>query len=177
MKIAVGTTSALKLRSVALALGQLEVDAEIIPFKARSGVPEQPFEYAEILEGSRNRAKKALKATGADIGIGIESGEVKIPHLGQHFDIPGVCVVTKKGEESFAFGAGYFVPDWMIKEVIKRDTDLGVIIQELDPSAEKDPIAYFSGNLIKREEMLTPAIVCALVKILLPKRYQGRDSI
>ncbi len=169
MKIVVGTTSELKLRAVRLALAKLNIMAEIITHKAVSNVPDQPRGFQEITAGAKNRAMDSLKNTDADMSIGIENGEVKINEIDQNFDFPCICVITKAGDESFAFGASYFVPDWMIDD----DLELGLIIQRIDPSQkEKDPVRYFSNDLIKREELLANGIACALIKILNKQKYE-----
>lgn len=171
MKIAVGSRSELKIRSVEVSLKDLKMTAEILPVETDSGVPMQPFGYHEVVTGARNRAKAALEATGADLSIGIENGIIEIKELNQSFDLPCVCVLNQKGEESFAFGSGYFVPDWVVNEIKSKHTGYGLIIQEMSPGAEKDPIAYYSDNLVKREGLLSQAISCALVKVIDKERY------
>lgn len=166
MKIVVGTTSELKQRACKEALSRLGIDGEITSIKTNSSVSEQPFGYDEITKGARNRAKEALRLIeDAEISIGIENGLIKIDQINQWFDMPCVCILSKDGKEFFSFGTGYFIPEWMVEKVKNSNTDLGFIIQELDPEAEKDPIGYFSSGTFKREEILTQAIICALVEM------------
>ena len=40
----------------------------------QSGVSPQPFSDEETIQGAINRARAAVKETGADIGIGLEGG-------------------------------------------------------------------------------------------------------
>ena len=172
MKIAIGTTSELKIRACKEALSKLGIESELLAVKAQSVVPDQPFGFEQITQGAKNRAVEALKLTeNADFSIGIENGLAKVDEIGQWFDIPCVCIVTKEGDESYSFGSAYFVPDWMIDKIKEENTELGFIIQELDGEAEKDPIGYFSSGKFKREEILTQAIICALVKVIKKEKY------
>ena len=174
MEIAIGTTSELKIRACKEALSKLGIENELFTIKAQSGVPDQPFGFEQITQGAKSRASEALKLTeNADFSIGVENGLVKIDEIEQWFDIPCVYIITKDGDESYSFGSAYFVPDWMIDRIKKENTELGFIIQGLDSGAEKDPIGYFSSGKFKREEILTQAIVCALVKTIKKEKYNS----
>ena len=61
MKIAIGTTSEIKIRALKRALERFDSlkGSEIISVKTDSGVPAQPFGYAEMADGARNRSKQA----------------------------------------------------------------------------------------------------------------------
>lgn len=166
MKIAIGTTSELKIRACEKALRKFGIDGELISIKTESGVNDQPYGFGEISTGAKNRAKEALKnVESAEIGVGIENGLIYIEETDQWFDMPCICILYKDGGESVSFGAGYDIPLEMIDKIKNENIELGKIIQELDPSAEKDPIGYFSGGKLKREEIVQQAIECALSKL------------
>lgn len=169
MIIGMGTKSALKQRSVESALRQLGQKAEIVSTEVESVVPANPFGFDQIVTGARHRAKVALEIPGASWGLGIETGLVNIE--GQYFDMAGICVLTDRGDESISFSAGMFVPDWVIEWIRKEDVEFGVITQQLSGDSEKDPIKYFSADKMKREEMLSQAVMVALNKLINPDRY------
>ncbi|MDQ5969065.1 MAG: inosine/xanthosine triphosphatase [Patescibacteria group bacterium] len=169
MKIAIGTTSELKVRALKSAVVQIDLDAEIIPHKTDSGVSVQPFGYDEIILGATNRAMQCKKDLDCDISLSVESGLVKIGD--DYFDIACVCAISKDGNKSFTYSAGYFVPEWMIREIKENKTELGFITQRLSGDTDKDPLKYFSNNVIKREELLSQAIILAIVKLFNVDRY------
>ena len=73
LTMAVGTESKQKLRYLEEVLQELGGVAEITPFKARSGVSDQPITSDETVTGACNRAKAALEAiSGATYGMSTE---------------------------------------------------------------------------------------------------------
>ena len=166
MKIAIGTASELKIRACEKALEKFDIGGELVSTKTESGVADQPFGFGEITTGAKNRAEAALKnVENAELGIGIENGLIHIEEIDQWFDMPCICILQKNGGESIAFGAGYDIPLEMIERIKSENIELGKIIQLLDRNAEKDPIAYFSGGKLKREEIIQQAIECALSRL------------
>jgi inosine/xanthosine triphosphatase len=169
MKIAIGTTSELKIRALKAALEKLGIEVEIAPVKTESGVSNQPFGYKESTKGARNRASSALEKENADMALGVESGLIEIE--GNYFDIACVYIKTKEGEESVSYSSGYFTPKWIVEEIKEKNTEYGHITQRLSGDVEKDPLKYFSEGKMKREELLSQAIEIALVKIFNKGKY------
>ena len=169
MKIGIGTTSELKIRALENALSKCGGEIEILSVKTDSGVPNQPFGFDEMMEGARNRAHGIISVMHPDIAIAVESGLVEVG--GKHFDIACVIVVTEDGEEFVSYSAGYFVPDWIIKEIKEKNTEFGYITQRLSGDTDKDPIKYFSDNVVKREELLSQAILIALTQLFNKNKY------
>lgn len=169
MKIAIGTTSELKIRALKNALAKFEIEAEVVPLKTESGVSDQPFGYEETTKGARNRATAAFEKEIPEMALGVESGLIEIE--GNYFDIACVCIKTGN-DESISYSAGYFTPQWIIEEIKETNTEYGHITQRLSGDSEKDPMKYFSNNKIKREEVLSQAIEIALIKIFNKIRYQ-----
>lgn len=168
MKVAIGTTSELKIRALKNALTKLGVESEIISLKTESGVPNQPFGYEEATKGAKNRSEAVLVESSSDIAIGVESGLIEIE--GNYFDIACVYIKTKN-DVSVSYSAGYFTPQWIIDEIKETDTEYGHITQRLSHDSDKDPIKYFSEGKIKREELLSQAIELALIKIFNKEKY------
>lgn len=169
MKIAIGTTSELKIRALKNALVAIGVDAEVLFCKADSKIAAQPFGYDEMILGAKNRAMHCKKEFEPDISIAVENGLVSIGD--NYFDIACIYAVSKENEESISFSSGYFVPEWIIKEIKENNTEFGFITQKLAGDADKDPLKYFSGGIIKREDVLSQAIAVALVKLFNKNKY------
>lgn len=171
MKIVLGTTSDLKIRAAKEAFKILGINPEIITVKSESGVANQPFGLDQILTGAKNRAKNALQLHLADLGIGIENGIIKIDQINKWMETLAVAVIDGDGKESFALGSAYPLPDWVVKKIHNENSELGHVIQKLDPKLDKDPINYFSDGKIKREDTITQAIVFAMLEIVNGNQY------
>lgn len=172
MKIVAGTTSALKIRAIESALAGLGIAGQVEGFDVASGVSNQPFGFDQIMEGSKNRAVQAQALSDAEMAVGIEYGLVQIGD--EYFDIPCVTVITPEGLQSVSFGAGMYVPGWIIEKIKAEDSEFGPIIQEISGGGEKDPIKYFSGDKIKREDILAQAVAVALSQIINVDKYEKR---
>lgn len=162
MKLAIGTTSELKIRALKKALDEMGIEADVSSIKTESGVSNQPFGYEETTNGARNRALAALGNGIYDMAMGVESGLMKIG--GNYFDIACIIIETKERVESISYSSGYFTPKWIVDEIKEQKTEYGHITQRLSGDTEKDPLKYFSKNKMSREELLTQAIKIALVK-------------
>jgi len=169
MKIAIGTTSELKIRSLKEALRRFDVEAEVVSLKTDSKVSSQPFGYDETILGAKNRVKQCQEETNPDIAIAIESGLIEID--GRYFDIACVYTLSKEGNESMSFSSGFFTPQWIIDEIKEKNTEYGLITQRISGDPDKDPQKYFSGGIIKRDEMISQAIILALTKIFNKEKY------
>lgn len=172
MKIALGTVSELKIRAAKAALFKLDIKAEIIPLKTPSGIANQPFGIEEISLGAKNRAIGALEQSGADISLGVESGLIKNDELGCWLEVAVAVVYTKDGSTYLAYSTAYPVPTWVVESVRENHSEMGEFIKRINPEAEKDPLKYFSNGYLKREEVLSQAILCAFMEWVNPGKYQ-----
>jgi inosine/xanthosine triphosphatase len=169
MKIAIATTSELKIRALKDALDKLGVNAEIVQRKTDSGVSSQPFGFEEMTLGAKNRVAQCKKELNADLFLSVESGIAPIE--GNFFDVACAYALSNDGKESISYSSGYFLPEWMVREVKEKNTELGHITQRLSGGGEKDPLRYLSGDSMRREELLSQAIALALVKLSKEEKY------
>lgn len=170
MKVALGTTSELKIRALKLALDKLGIEAEVISQKVESNIADQPFGYEEMITGANNRVNNLSKILDSDIYVSIESGLVLIG--GMYFDIACVYCRDRENFESISFSSGYCVPNWVVEKIKKEKTELGFITQELSGDTDKDGIKYFSDGFIKREELIYQAILISLSKLFNKNKYE-----
>lgn len=74
MRIAIGSTNPVKCSASRAVLSRVYPDAEFVCFDVPSGVPAQPWGDLEARTGALNRARAALAAGDADLGVGLEGG-------------------------------------------------------------------------------------------------------
>ncbi len=77
--IVVGSLNPVKVAATRAVLEPLTPRAHFSALSVPSQVPDQPMGDDETIRGARNRAEAALKATGADLAVGIEGGCVDGP--------------------------------------------------------------------------------------------------
>ncbi|QCS43750.1 inosine/xanthosine triphosphatase [Natrinema versiforme] len=76
MELAVGSTNPVKVDAVERTLERYEPTVTAVDVD--SGVSEQPRSLEETVSGAENRARRALAATDADYGVGLEGGVARL---------------------------------------------------------------------------------------------------
>lgn len=167
LKIALGSTSPLKIAAVCAAYKYFDRLVEIIPVKAESGISDQPEGFEQMLAGARSRALAALAVSPhADLGIGLESGIVTIGAF--YFDPAIAVIIDRNFRASVGFGPGFPIPKWAVLEA--RESELGKVVMKRG-AKDKNPMAYFSDGTIDRTTLLAEAVKMALAPHLFPHRY------
>src|SRR3954464_2273611 len=127
-RAAVGSLNPSKIEAVERALARLAPGCSVEAVDAGSGVGKQPFGDDATREGARTRARAALAAGGADLGIGLEGGvifEGDAPWL-----ISWVVVVDKSGRTGEASGLRMRLPSAAASRLRAGD-ELGDVIDAL----------------------------------------------
>ena len=152
LKIAIGTKNPAKVKAANLATKEL--GGELLSVNVPSGVSEQPFSDEETMEGALNRARNALKETGADLGIGLEGGVVKTPY--GLFICNWGALITKAGESFIAGGARIKLPEEVAQELFDG-RELGPVMDEYtkkqDIRKSEGAVGIFSNGRITRDRM------------------------
>ena len=173
MRVAVGTTSEIKLQAVVGALSKAGFVAEMRGYPTLSDVPKQPFSREEIMEGAKNRAVGAIfEDKQADYGIGIESGIFREGSL--YFEIAS-CVIVDKNKEvaGVSFSAAVETPRSIVDKIKEKNSEAGVVVAEITGNPTKDPISYYTGGKTSRADILQDAVLLALSRHLLnPEAYK-----
>lgn len=165
--VALGSTSALKIKAVITGFRHFNYEVVVLPQTVESGVADQPEGFDEMLSGARARANTALQlAIRADFGLGLESGIVEIQDL--FFDPAIAVIIARDGRESVGFGPGFPIPKWAAHEA--RQSELGTVVMKRG-APDKNPMAYFSCGSIDRTELLSWAVRCAVVPHLFDHRF------
>ncbi len=127
----------------------------------------------ESIFGAKNRAKKALKKSHADFGVGIEGGIIKI--CGNYFARGWVAVVNKKGIVGLGSSLSAPIPLKYMK-LINKGVELGkandMITGGENTKQDKGYFGFISNNLITRESGYTDAVIMALARFKKPEIFE-----
>jgi len=158
MHVAVGSGNPVKVDAVQAALP----DARVESVPVDSGVAEQPYGFAESIEGAETRARRALD--GHDLGVGIEGGVARLP------DAEGLWLVMWAAvTDGDRWGRGEGPSIRLPTDIASRvDTgeELGPVMDDVlgeDGVARNQGAAgALTGGVIDREAALTAAVAGAL---------------
>ncbi|MBI3495369.1 inosine/xanthosine triphosphatase [Candidatus Berkelbacteria bacterium] len=173
IKVAVGSTSPVKIKAVKLAFHEAFGTIEVIAVETDSCVRPQPITRAEALTGATNRAKAALKQAQADFGVGIEGGVYR--SRGLYFTAAPVVIIAKDGKIGVSASSPLELPPIVARKV-KRGGEVGPIMDELlgiaDTKKKFGIIGYLTNGMVLRHIAYATAIKVALAKFVQPEFYK-----
>lgn len=160
MHVAVGSENPVKIGAVR----RLLPDATVTAVGVESGVAEQPRGREETVHGAENRARAALSATDATLGIGIEGGVEEREHPSGLWLIMWAAV-TDGTETAFGAGPSIRLPDAVALRV-RDGQELGPALDDLldrdNVSEQEGAIGVYTDGNVSREDALRDAVACAL---------------
>lgn len=161
--IAVGSENRTKVDGVRAMAGKFFKSSRVIGVKVDSEISKQPFER-ETLEGAVNRAIAAYRKTGADYGVGMESGLFR--HYGRHFDVQW-CAVYDGENVTLGHSMGFEIPPAVVELIRKRRWDMNRVFEELTGirgiGKRKGAIGYMSRGMTERKFMSEQSFLCAMI--------------
>ncbi len=185
LKICVGSLNPTKVNAVKIAFNKYFNNIEIYKIKADSKVSDQPIGMKRTIQGAINRAESSLnhlinkkRIREYIFGVGIEAGLAKIPFTKTgYMDFQFCAIVDEKKEVSLGTGIGFEYPQTIIEQVIdKNGAEIGEIIGKLAGNInlknETGAISFLSKNAITRTEILTQAVICALLPLINRELYK-----
>lgn len=154
MQIAIGTTNKAKTQAVEFIVKKYFTQAMFTHIKAASEVSEQPMTTEETRLGAINRAKNAMRETGADLSFGLEGGVTEID------GIMYVCnwgaLVLADGSLITAAGAQIILPEEIAQE-IRTGKELGPVMeaytQRRDIRQHIGAVGIFTQGIVDRQAM------------------------
>jgi inosine/xanthosine triphosphatase len=161
MKLAVGSTNPVKIDAVERTLERYE--PTVIAVDVDSGVDEQPRSIEETVTGAETRARRALAATDADYGVGLEGGVARLEGT------PGLSLimwgaVTDGTRMERGGGPTLRLPDSVARK-LADGAELGPVMDELlgtEDVAEKEGAAgALTDGLTDRTQALGNAVACS----------------
>jgi inosine/xanthosine triphosphatase len=152
--IAIGTKNPTKVNAVKSAFAPY-ISGELIATKVSSNVSAKPLTDEETMTGAINRAKNALEAENAQIGVGLEGGVVK-NDMGIFLCNWG-AIIDKQLQPIVAGGARILIPEEIGNEVF-AGKELGDIMEQFakkNVSQNEGAIGIFTNGTVDRTEMFT----------------------
>ncbi|MBX2998387.1 MAG: inosine/xanthosine triphosphatase [Caldilineaceae bacterium] len=173
MKIAIGSTNPTKIQAAERAARKVWPQAQIVAAEVASGVAAQPMNDEETIRGAINRAKAALLAADAEIGMGVEGGIEDTP-FGM-FTTGWGAVVDRKGRLGIGGGGSVLLPE-SIAERLRAGEELGPEMDRFsglkNVRQNQGAIGIFTDGLVSRSEALEVALTYALARFICPDYYE-----
>lgn len=172
MLIAVGSTNPAKIKAAKLVVKKIFPKAKVEAVDVSSGVSSQPKTDEESIKGAINRAKKALKNTNADYGIGMEGGLNKIGK--NHFESGWIAVVDKKGNIGLGSSARWQVSG-KISKALLEGKELAEVVNTMtgreDVHTKEGIMGLITSGHLPRHIAYTHGIIFAFAPFLSDKKY------
>ncbi len=165
MNVTVGSHNPVKVQATRNVLMKVYNDLEVYSMDVNSGVPDQPIGLDQTIEGAMNRAKSAYSQD-CDLGVGIESGLLKIPNtITGYMDLQW-CAIFDGDEVTLGVSAGFEYPPLVVEEVLKG-REVGDIMDELtgvDGLGEKmGAVSYLSQGMLDRMGNTEQCVLMAMI--------------
>ncbi len=170
MRIKVGSTNEAKLKAVLAGVQAYWPTALVDGATVASGVPDQPIGLEQTMLGALNRAR-AAKASGADLGVGMEGGVVEMH--GQWL-MMGFVAVTDGAREVAVPTAGTPLPrTWGQAMLAGGELRPHVLAAGLPYDYTKGVVGILTNDTVKRDEGFAQALKCALAPWVNPALYNA----
>lgn len=175
LTVAVGSTNPVKRDAVRAVMRRTlrRRAVEVVGVSVPSGVPEQPFE-ADVVRGAVQRARAALRARGAHLGVGVEAGLFWSRWLGSYIDIQYCAIVDRGGRVTIGHGPGFQHAPAVVRTALRGGTVGGAtaaLTGIRNIGRRGGVVGYLSRGALVRRELTETAVVAALLPRLNPELY------
>lgn len=168
VRLALGSTSSVKRAAVEQVAAWLFAEWQLETLEVPSGVAPQPWGDEETARGARERARRARERTGADYGIGIESGVVEGP-FGRVYAVSWAVVLDHQERLGIGGAERFPLPEVAI-ERLRAGQELGRLLETLAGSKHARPelgaVGVITGGRRSRVDLLAVAVLHAFIDLL-----------
>ena len=177
MKIAVGSGNNVKVEAVKELMDNYDFlkGAEVSSKAINSGVSDQPKSFDEIITGAKNRAKGVFEDV--DLGFGIESGIVEMPHTKSGYMDFTCCVIFDGDKFHIGLSSGFEYPPATVKMVLEEDIDMNEaffragLTEKKDIGSHEGGIGLLTKGQVKRKDYTKQSIQMALIHLQNKEHY------
>jgi inosine/xanthosine triphosphatase len=175
--IAVGSTNPVKIAAVQALADRVFPGANVSGVNIVSGVSAQPWGDAETRLGALNRARAALVAISADLGVGLEGGIVET-EMGL-MTCAWCVIVDRNGQRGVGGGVHMPVPP-PVARALRSGHELGPAMDCLtgqhNTKLAQGAVGILTGGLTNRQLAYEQLVAMALAPFVKREYYQS-DSI
>ena len=172
--VAVGSTNRVKVEAVRAVLGAIVPDARVEGIAVPSGVADQPVGDEETIRGARARARAAVDALGADLGVGIEGGVVEADD-GSLRTCAWAAVVDAQGRAGVGGSLAMALPR-AVADDIRAGMELGHAMDKLvgahDTKRGPGAVGILTAGLVDRQAAYEVLVKYALAPWLAAELYR-----
>src|SRR2546425_6051165 len=153
-------------------MAKLAPRAEIVAIDAPSGVRDQPWGERETRQGAVARARAAMDAGDADLGIGLEGG---VMDQGAGIELVSwVAVVDRDGRVGLASGLRFMLPSTAAGG-LRQGAELGDVMDELfgmhESKRNAGAVGLLTEGFVSRAEAFADLVAMACAPFLFPDLY------
>ncbi len=178
MRIAVGSTNPVKCRAAEGVLSPLYSAVTFSAFEVESGVRAQPWGDLETRQGAINRARAALSAGDADLGVGFEGGVVE-NEIGL-FVCSWAAIVDGTGYLGVGGNCGLQLPD-SVAAALRAGGELGPAMDALvgahNTRQREGAVGILTGGLVDRQAAFEFILRLALAPFRNRQWYGGMHPL
>lgn len=171
--VVVGSKNPVKINATKNVLERIYDDLTVSSLNVDSEVPDQPFGMDQTVQGAINRAKNAY-SEGCDLGVGIESGLIEVPHtLTGYIDIQW-CAIFDGDKITIGASSGFEYPPSVIKQVLEG-FEVGDVMDKVtgvnDMGQKKGAVSHLSHDMLNRTENTEECVLTAMIPRMNEKIY------
>jgi inosine/xanthosine triphosphatase len=172
MKIAVGSKNPVKVTAVHTTASRIWPQVEVMGIDVPSGVRAMPLSDAETRNGAENRARAALTALHADLGIGLEGG---VTQSADGLLLLGwVVAVDGNGRCGVGGAARLPLPDHIAERVLAGE-ELGHVMDDVlndhNVKQKGGAVGALTAGLVLRQETFAIGVAYALAPFVSSQLY------
>lgn len=125
MKIIVGSKNPVKVNAVKQCIQNYPFlsNSTVEGIEVDSGVGNQPKSIEDTVKGAKTRAKIAFEK-GADLGVGLEAGLMKVPGTKSDYMNAEMCVIYDGHEYHLGMSSAFEYPNSLIKLVKEEGIEI-----------------------------------------------------
>ena len=170
--IAVGSTNPVKIAAVRVVAVHAFPTATVVSLSIDPGVPAQPWGDVETRRGAFNRARAAMAAAGADLGVGLEGG-MSETEMGL-MTCAWCIIVDADGHTGVGGGVHILVPP-SVADSVRAGGELGPAMDQLtgrhNTKQAEGAVGILSGGLVNRQSAYEQLVAMALAPFVRPEYY------
>jgi inosine/xanthosine triphosphatase len=172
-RVIVGSTNPVKINAVRAVLARAGVSAAVEGRAVPSSVADQPVGDDETIRGALARARGALAAGDADLGVGIEGGVVEEADGGMR-TCAWAAVVARDGRHGVGGSLAMPLPP-VVADAVRGGRELGHAMDRLtgghDTKRGAGAVGILTAGLVDRQQAYETLVSYALAPLLTPEYW------